>query len=279
VAVVAEAIAFEDRSAAPRVERVPAPDRCQPAAGPDLVVVDNQPTVPDSPEDVQVARTERRTALLRAGLLTAVLIGVYCALLWAAPDLSVQRIRTRGHDLGPLGVIGFVVLGVVLNTFFVPFPVVAAAGGLLFGVPAGTAAAIAIAPFAACAQMLLTRHVVRDTTSRLLGRRSQAVNDVLERRGFIAVVYVHLVPVIPNGPLNYAAGLTSLRIRDMAAGTALAKAPRAFAYVALGGSLSNLAAPEAKIAVALLVVLAIGGLVAIRRQVGIERARRSSLVK
>lgn len=239
-----------------------------------VAVVDNALSVRGSSREAEVGGAERRAALLRAAILTVLLVAVYGALVWAAPDISAGRIRDWGDNLGPPGALLFVALGVVLSTFFVPFPVIAAAAGLLFGVATGTAIAILIAPLAACAQMLLTRHVVRDRTSRLLGSRAQAINEFLERRGFVAVVYVHLVPVLPNGPLNYAAGLTRLRVRDMAAGTALAKAPRAFAYVALGGSLSDLSAPEARIAVGLLVLLAIAGLVLVRRQVGIERGRQ-----
>ena len=42
-------------------------------------------------------------------------------------------------------------------------------------------------------------------------------------------------------------------------------APKVFAYVALGGSVSNLSAPEVKVALALLVVLGGSGLVVARR--------------
>ncbi len=57
-----------------------------------------------------------------------------------------------------------------------------------------------------------------------------------------------IVPLLPYGVVNHAAGLTGLRFRDMAVGTAVGAAPKVFAYVALGGSLSNLSAPEVKVA-------------------------------
>jgi uncharacterized membrane protein YdjX (TVP38/TMEM64 family) len=50
-----------------------------------------------------------------------------------------------------------------------------------------------------------------------------------------------------------------------AAATALGAAPRAFAYTALGGSLDDLGSPEAIVAIVVLVVMAVGGLVALRR--------------
>ena len=215
--------------------------------------------------------------MLRLGWLVTALILIYGGLLWVAPDVSMRRIRDWGDDLGLVGPLVFIMLGVALNTFLVPFPAIAGAAGLVFGVAVGTVVAIVISPLVACTQMLITRHIVRDRTGRLLGSRADAINGLLERRGFAAVLYTHLVPGLPYGPLNFASGLTQLRVRDMAAGTALAKAPRAFAYAALGGSLSNLAAPEARIAVALLVALAIVGVVALRLQVKSERAREASI--
>ena len=60
----------------------------------------------------------------------------------------------------------------------------------------------------------------------------------------------------------------------MALGTAVGAAPKVFAYVALGGSLSNLSAPEVKVAVGVLVVLGVVGLVVARRRMADEAGRR-----
>jgi uncharacterized membrane protein YdjX (TVP38/TMEM64 family) len=50
------------------------------------------------------------------------------------------------------------------------------------------------------------------------------------------------------------------------AATALGCAPRAFAYTALGGSFGNLGRPEAIVALAVLVGMALVGLVFARRE-------------
>ena len=50
-----------------------------------------------------------------------------------------------------------------------------------------------------------------------------------------------------------------------------AAAPKTFAYVALGGTLGDLGRPEAQVAVAVLVLLAVGGGWLARRELG--RAR------
>jgi uncharacterized membrane protein YdjX (TVP38/TMEM64 family) len=86
------------------------------------------------------------------------------------------------------------------------------------------------------------------------------------------VLYVRLLPAIPYTVVNYSAGLTRLRFRDMALGSAIGTAPRTFAYVALGGSIDNLGSPAAVVAIVLLVVIGLTGIVVGRRQVRAERA-------
>ena len=62
----------------------------------------------------------------------------------------------------------------------------------------------------------------------------------------------------------------------MAMGTAVGAAPKVFAYVALGGSLSNLSAPEVKVAVGVLVVLGVVGIVVARRRMTGEAGAASA---
>ena len=71
--------------------------------------------------------------------------------------------------------------------------------------------------------------------------------------------------------VNYVAGLTRIRLSSFAAATAIGTSPRAFAYTALGGHLGNLRSPEALVAVAVLVGMAVGGLVLARRRATFAR--------
>jgi uncharacterized membrane protein YdjX (TVP38/TMEM64 family) len=119
-----------------------------------------------------------------------------------------------------------------------------------------------IAVLAAVAQMSIARTLGAPPVA-VAGRRA-AVDRFLAGRGAMTVFYTRLVPGLPYVPVNYAAGTTALRRRDMALGTGVAAGPRCFAYAALGGSLDNLDRPEAKVAVAVLVAMALIGLLAAR---------------
>jgi uncharacterized membrane protein YdjX (TVP38/TMEM64 family) len=214
---------------------------------------------------------ERRIAFVRLGLLVATLAAVATTALATGFRPSAGEIRDWGESLGAAGAVLFVPLSTALGCLLVPGPILAGAAGLLFGTAAGTVVALAAAVCTAVAEMVITRYVAGARVGALLPERARRIDELLERRGFFAVLYIRLAPGIPYHLVNYGAGLTRLRVRDMAAGTAVGALPRTFGYVALGGNLDNLGSPEAIAAVALLVVTAIGGAVLARRQIMYER--------
>ena len=148
--------------------------------------------------------------------------------------------------------------------------------GLLFGTAAGTPIAIASATLGASLACLLSRTVAGDAIQELGGPRLIGLAAWISRRGFVSVLYARLAPGVPYNLVNYAAGMTAIPILVFAAATAIATAPRTFAYVALGGSFGNFGSPESIIAVAVLVAMGVGGLVAVRRDLRRERSRRAS---
>lgn len=214
----------------------------------------------------------RRAALIRLGLFAALLAAILLAVRLTGPDFSATAIRGWAEDAGVLAPLLIVVATVVLSSIGVPAPALAGATGLLFGTALGTLVALPAITLAATTQMLIGRHLAHEQAGRLVPARLRRVDDFLARRGFFAVLYYRIIPGLPFIALNYGAGLTKLRLRDMAGGTAIGKAPNTFAYTALGGGLLDLGAPEVRVAVVLLAVLALGGIVLARRELRAERA-------
>jgi uncharacterized membrane protein YdjX (TVP38/TMEM64 family) len=217
-------------------------------------------------------RRERRLALIRVGLLAAVLAGVAIAALATGFRPSADELRDWGESLGPAGPVLFIPLSVALGCLLFPGPLLAGAAGLLFGTAIGTPIALAAATLTAVAEMLITRYVAGTRVGALIPERARRVDDFIDRRGFWAVLYMRLAPGIPYHLVNYGAGLTRLRVRDMAAATPIGALPRTFAYVALGGSLDNLGSPEAIAALGLLVLTAVVGAIVARHQIARERS-------
>lgn len=213
-----------------------------------------------------------RAARLRLAGFAVVVLGLFAAATVSGRLPDADGVRDWADGFGAAGPLVFVPAGACMLCLFVPGPVVAGAAGLLFGTGAGTAVALAAIVLGAVLQMSISRYLAGDAARGLLPERVKRFDRFIEQRGFWAVFYMRLAPAIPYNLVNYGAGLTSLAVRAMAAGTAIGAAPRTFAWVALGGNLDDLGAPEAKVAIALLVAMAVGGALLARRQLASERS-------
>lgn len=194
---------------------------------------------------------------VRLGLLAVLLIGLSATLILTGGGLSQERVSDLIGGGSVTGAIVYPFLYAALTLLLFPGAVITAAGGALFGAPLGTALTLVGATTGATGAFLIGRRLGRRDVERIAGKRIGAIDGWLGRRGLIAVLYVRLFPLFPFNALNYAAGVTALRLRDYVLGTAIGIIPGTFAYAALGSSLDEPTSPEFIGAVALVVALVV----------------------
>jgi uncharacterized membrane protein YdjX (TVP38/TMEM64 family) len=224
----------------------------------------------DSREAAQPGAS-RRTVIIRLGAYGLVVGTVLGTLLLTGSIPSSEEARDWADGLGDAAYFAFVPLFVVVN-FVITWPILAGAAGLLFGTAVGTALVLAGVTASSVTQMFVARRLAAGHHGNLLPQRTRAIEEFLTRHGAVAVMESRIVPLLPWGIVNFSAGLTRLRYRDLALGTVVGAAPKVFAYVALGGSLDDLTSPEAIVAIVLLVTLAALGALFVRRQIALGRA-------
>jgi uncharacterized membrane protein YdjX (TVP38/TMEM64 family) len=192
---------------------------------------------------------------VRAALFAAMLAGLITAVVLAGfPDAG--RLEEEAADVGaPV----FLLLYAGLCLLLVPRNVLSVAAGLLFGFGGGLVVALPGALLAAVAGFALGRLLGREAVERFTGARVARVDALLERRGVAAVVVCRLLPVVPFGGVNYAAGLTGVRFRDYVVGTAIGMVPGAVAYVAVGALGAAPASPPFVVGVSVLLGLSLLG--------------------
>ena len=218
-------------------------------------------------------RPDRRSALLRIGglaVVAAVAFGLAVVLL----GRSTEDVRAAVDGAGAWAPVAYVALVTVLTCAFLPFPVMAAAGGLLFGIAEGTALSVLGGSLGALLAFALARTVAGDAVAGLAGERLEALQRAVEERGFVAVLYARIFPGVPRDLSNYAFGLTRVGVVAFGLATVIGIAPRAYAYVALGGSLGAFDSTQSIVAIALLVAMGLLGLVLVRADVARARRRR-----
>jgi uncharacterized membrane protein YdjX (TVP38/TMEM64 family) len=212
------------------------------------------------------ADADPRLAWLRLGALA---VGILAALLIVATatGLSARGVRDWVDGFGVAAPLVYIVVSASLTCALFPGPVLAAASGLLFGTALGFPVSLTAAVLGASCAFLISRRVGFGAVEQVAGPRVQRIREWIGRRGFVSVLYARIVPGMPYSLVNYAAGLTPLRLGVFAGATAVGAAPRAFAYTALGGSFGNWKSPETIIAAVVLVAMAVVGLVLLRREV------------
>ena len=148
------------------------------------------------------------------------------------PDMTELRTWVDGAGVwAPALFFGaYVVLALV------PFPkaVLTAVGGAVFGLWAGAALAWGAALIGATLCFGLGRLLGRDAVDRLVRGRLARVDELLGTHGIAAVLVVRLVPLVPFMAINYASGLTGVRLRHYVVGSAIGMVPGTLAYAALG---------------------------------------------
>jgi uncharacterized membrane protein YdjX (TVP38/TMEM64 family) len=205
----------------------------------------------------------------RVGAYGAVLLLVLGVAVINGSLPSPEQVRDWADGLGDLAYVAFVPLFVIAN-FVIPWGILAGAAGLLFGTAAGTPLALAGVTGAALAQMFVSRRLAGGHHGSLLPERVRGLETFLTRHGTVAVMESRIVPLLPYGAVNFSAGLTTLRFREMALGTVVGGAPKVFAYTALGGSLTDVGSPEGVAALVLILALALAGALLVRHRLATE---------
>lgn len=144
--------------------------------------------------------------------------------------------------LGAWGPAVFIAGYVVACVAFVPGWILTLAAGVLFGLARGTLYVFAGAVLGSTAAFLVSRHLARGAVARRIAgdARFAAVDRAIARAGLKIVFLLRLSPLFPFNLLNYALGLTQVRLRDYLLAS-VGMLPGSVLYVSYGVAIGSLA--------------------------------------
>ncbi|MGB8387983.1 TVP38/TMEM64 family protein [Mycobacterium sp.] len=211
------------------------------------------------------APTSRRRHILRLAVFASFLLGLFY-LVAVARVIDVAQVQRTISAAGPAAPLAYVVVSAVLGALFVPGPILAAGSGLLFGPVLGIFVTLGATVGTAIVACPIGRRAGRDSARALLGaQRADRIDALIQRRGLWAVVGQRFIPGISAAFASYVFGAFGVPLWQMAVGSFIGSAPRAFVYTALGASIGNPSSPLAYSAIAVWCVSAIVGVFAARR--------------
>jgi len=183
------------------------------------------------------------------GRLTLVFLGIAAiVLVGRVAGPSIPAFAAWVERLGPWGPAAYIGGYIVACIAFVPGSLPTMAAGALFGLGWGTLYAFIGESLGGIAAFLVARRIARPLVERRLAGtpRFAAIDRAVAVRGLRIVMLLRLSPVFPFNFLNYALGVTSVRLTDYALAS-VAMLPGAFLYVYYGkliGDVAKLASGE-----------------------------------
>jgi uncharacterized membrane protein YdjX (TVP38/TMEM64 family) len=174
------------------------------------------------------AETRRRLLLL-----AVVVAGIAAAFYWRE-QLSIEVLTLRVGQLGWLAPLVFIACYAAGAVLFLPGLVFTLAGGILFGPLYGTLYNLTGATLGATLAFLAARYIASDWAAQRTGKRLRQLVDGVEEEGWRFVAFVRLVPLFPFNLLNYALGLTNIRLSHYIISSFVFMTPGGAAYTYLG---------------------------------------------
>ena len=144
---------------------------------------------------------------------------------------ALENWLTSAGHMAPLM---FIVIYVISTILFLPGSVLTLAGGILFGPIWGTFYNLTGATIGATIAFLIARYLASDWVTRKSSGWLKQLIEGVEVEGWRFVAFVRLVPLFPFNLLNYALGLTRIRLFHYVVTSSICMLPGAIAYTYLG---------------------------------------------
>ncbi|WP_026552710.1 TVP38/TMEM64 family protein [Arthrobacter sp. H20] len=203
------------------------------------------------------ARPGSLTPIRQLVLLAVVIVAATILVIFVLVP-PVSDMRDLVDRAGWWGPVGFMAGYAALTLAPLPKNILSIAAGILFGFGPGLVIVYCAAMIGASAAFWLGRALGRDAVEKFTGTRVAKVDALLTRRGFVAVIGVRLIPVLPFTAINYSAGLTALGWWPYFFGTMIGILPGTMSFLALGAFGFELGWP-AQLALAVLGGLTLAG--------------------
>ena len=191
-------------------------------------------------ETIQPAVNNRKTAIIKALILLAFIIGAILLVRFTPLKhyLSADVLGRYLNGVGMWAPLVFILIYAAGICLFVPGTLLTGVGAAIFGAYWGFMVVWTGAMLGAGAAFFIGRTLGREFAASLIGDRLKKYDDAIERNGFATVLYLRLV-YFPFTAMNFGMGLTRVRFWDYFTGTGLGIIVGTFIFTFFIGTLKE----------------------------------------
>ncbi len=180
-----------------------------------------------------IRMTINKSKVIKITILIFVVIGIAWVIQYR-DQLDAAALEQWINNAGAAGPIVFMVIYAIGTVFFFPGSVLTLTGGAIFGPLLGTLYNLTGATIGATLSFIISRYLASDWVEQKTGGRLKQLKKGVEGEGWRFVAFVRLVPLFPFNLLNYALGLTRIKLSHYVLASYICMLPGAFAYTYLG---------------------------------------------
>lgn len=191
---------------------------------------------------------------------TVAAILIAATVIISLTQITPGNIREIIAASGSYGEIVYLLMWLVLPIGFFPVSVLAAAGGVGFGIAKGSLLIFIGSSLNLIVMFYMARFFARDQVREYVSNKFPKLQKLLfeNQSGLKMTLFLlRLSPVFPYGPINYGYGLTDMNVFTYYWVSLLGILPGIVVYANVGDKVLDVTSPEFIFALALLVVLGI----------------------
>ncbi len=176
---------------------------------------------------------------------TIIALALFCILatvvgIYLLSAIDQKELQLWLQQMGIWAPILYILIYSIATIFILPSTPLNLTGGAIFGAFWGTVWTSIAAIIAAMLSFGFSRTIGRKLVEQKLAGKWQSIDREMHQGGFFYMFAIRLLPLIPYGLVNFAAGLTSIKFRDYFFGTVLGTVPGILPFVMMGAGLTAL---------------------------------------
>jgi uncharacterized membrane protein YdjX (TVP38/TMEM64 family) len=176
---------------------------------------------------------------------TIIAIGLFCIIATVIGVVLLGGVNQKDlqlwlQQMGMWAPILYILIYSIATICILPSTPLNLTGGAIFGSVWGTVWTSIAAIFAAVLSFGFSRTIGRKLVEQKLAGKWESIDREMHQGGFFYMFAIRLLPLIPYGIVNFAAGLTSIKFRDYFLGTLLGTVPGILPFVMMGAGLTAL---------------------------------------
>ncbi len=183
--------------------------------------------------------------IIAGGLLIVMLIFMYvCHSNGIFRNCTAESVKDYVNSFGSLAPLVYIVMFTFVPLTLFPDSVLVISAGMLFGIYAAAVYTMMGAICGATLAFFLSRFLGKDLIEKLLQHKGGQIVEEIGKKGFILILILRLIPLVPFDVISYGAGLSKIKYGDFIFATLLGIIPGVLVFTNLGDKAGNLGSIE-----------------------------------